>query len=94
MLKGKNLTTYAEGAIEKLSSKLERATSESKIEKLTDRRDYWIQQWEKETGKDYQDDVIRTVEDAKRAAPGIPVFTDIQEVVDFMRGYDDKPETD
>lgn len=70
---GKPLREYAEGAIDKLTGKLERATSETKVEKLTSRREYWIAQWEKETGKEW-DKVIGSVEDLREALPGLRIF--------------------
>lgn len=92
-LKGKTLTDYAIGAIAKLDSYIERSTSETRIEKLTERRDYWIAQYEKETGKKYGDDIIRTKDDL--ADLGLPVFevSEMPEILELMRKYE-KPETD
>lgn len=94
---GKPLREYAEGAIDKLTGKLDRATSEAKIEKLLDRRDYWIGQWEKETGRDW-DRVIGSVEDLREALPGLRIFevSEMPEILDFIERYkyNEKPETD
>lgn len=95
MLKGKNLTDYAIGAIEHLDKRIAHANSDIRKEVLTGRRDYWIAQYERETGKPYEDDVIRSKEDLESL--GLPVFevSEMPEILDLMERFrNEKPETD
>lgn len=72
---------YAEGAINELTDQLSRATSEARIEKLHERRDYWIARWEKENGKEW-DKLIGSVEDLREALPSLRIF-EVSELPDL-----------
>ena len=75
------------GAIRSLTEQIGRATSESRIEKLTERREYWLAQVERERKE--RGDEVRTKEDLEKAFPGIPVYQmpeDMGKLVDALIG--------